>query len=91
MPSKKQSLCLLALLLGVTFLAAQLHYCVDLAPLASNTHFCPICSTAGHAVATTTPDVTVTPATQRLEMSLQRDAVSLVPLREVAPRGPPTV
>jgi len=90
MPSTKKRILLLALLLGVTFLAAQLHYCIDLTPQSSNTHFCPICSTAGHAIATTAAEVTASIVEHRFEVFPENDPVSVVTLRDVAPRGPPS-
>jgi hypothetical protein len=78
------------MLLGVVFLAAQMHYCVDVAPQSSNSHICPVCSTAGHAVTTPTVNFAATPAIHRLRIFPQSIPVSAVQLREVAPRGPPT-
>jgi hypothetical protein len=91
MPSNKKILCILALVLGVTFLAAQLHYCVDLSSEASSTHFCPICSATGHAITTTSPDVAATPTVYQLELSSSEKSAIATNFREVAPRGPPCI
>ena len=57
MPSSTQRVRLVALLLGIIFLGAQFHFCTDVSASASATHFCPVCSVAGAALATDSPTV----------------------------------
>src|SRR5258708_5606927 len=52
MPEKSKRFLFLALLLGGTLLAAQLHCCVDLNSPSLDSHVCPLCSAAGTAVQT---------------------------------------
>jgi hypothetical protein len=89
MPGKTRSVYFLALLLAGIFLAAQLHYCMDLNSCALDSHACPICSTAGIAVATPSLVLALVPAVNRLEVPHVITAVSIVVFRNVAPRAPP--
>jgi hypothetical protein len=79
----------LALLLGIVFLAAQLHCCVDLNSRTVDSHVCPICSTAGTAIATPSLMLAMAPAINRLEVYGVVATVPVVVLRDVAPRAPP--
>jgi len=80
----------LALLLGVVFLAAQLHCCVDLNSRTLDSHVCPICSTAGAAIATPSLTIATVPAINRLEVFVVTDTVPVVVPRNVGPRAPPS-
>jgi len=80
---------LLALLLGILFLAAQLHCCVDLNSRTVDSHMCPICSAAGAAIATSCLVIATVPAINRLEVSVVTATVPVVVLRNVGPRAPP--
>ena len=86
---KAQRIRLLALLLGVIFLGAQFHFCTDVSTSASATHFCPVCSVAGSAVATQSPSVALIPAANRLEIVSRVLMVSSAFPRAVSPRAPP--
>ncbi len=91
MHSKTQRVRLVALLLGVIFLGAQFHFCTDVFPAASATHFCPVCSVAGLALATQSPSVAILSAADRLEVvSLVLTVSSALP-RAVSPRAPPAL
>jgi hypothetical protein len=79
----------LALLLGVVFLAAQLHCCVDLNSRALDSHVCPICSAAGAAIATPSLTIAMVPAINRLEVFVVTATVPVVAPRNVGPRAPP--
>ena len=82
---------LVALLLGIIFLGAQFHFCTDLSASPSATHFCPVCSTVGSAVAAESPTVALIPATRRLEVvSLVLTVSSAFPIA-VSPRAPPAL
>src|ERR1700675_2106573 len=48
-----------ALLLGIIFLGAQLHFCADVTSAPTGTHICPVCSAVGAAVATPTVSILV--------------------------------
>jgi len=80
----------LALLLGVVFLAAQLHCCVDLNSRTLDSHVCPICSTAGAAIATPSLTIATVPAINRLEVFVVTATVPVVVPRNVGPRAPPS-
>ncbi len=91
MHSRAQRIRLMALLLGVIFLGAQFHFCTDLSPLPSATHFCPVCSVAGSAVATQSPTVAIIPVSNRLEVVSLVPTVSSAFPRAVSPRAPPAL
>jgi hypothetical protein len=80
-----------ALLLGLVFLVAQLHFCADLNSGPGGSHPCQLCSTAGTAVTTQAIDLSVVPVVHRLEVL----ALSLSPAAEVSratsPRAPPAL
>jgi hypothetical protein len=82
---------LVALLLGMIFLGAQFHFCPDLSASPSATHFCPVCSVAGSAVATQSPTVAIIPIAHRLEIVSLVLAVSSAFPRAVSPRAPPVL
>jgi len=91
MRSKATRVRIVALLLGIIFLGAQFHFCADMSASPSATHFCPVCSTVGSAVATQSPTVAIIPATHRLEVvSLVLSVSSAFP-RAVSPRAPPAL
>ncbi len=91
MAVKSTRIYLLAVLLGVVFLAAQLHCCLELNSGTLNTHACPICSTTGTAIATSSPVVAMVPAVNRLEVSGVTVEIFIVVLRNIAPRAPPSL
>jgi len=91
MRSKAQRVRLVALLLGIIFLGAQFHFCTDLSGSPSATHFCPVCSVAGSAVATQSPSVAIIPAANRLEVVSPVLTVSSAFPRAVSPRAPPAL
>jgi hypothetical protein len=89
MPGKTQRIYILALLLAGMFLIAQFHCCVSLTSSSMDSHACPICSTAGIAVATPSLLLALIPAINRLEAPPMIAVVSVVVLRNVEPRAPP--
>ena len=91
MAVKSTRIYLLAVLLGVVFLAAQLHCCLELNSGTLKTHACPICSTTGTAIATSSPVVAMVPAVNRLEVSGVTVEIFIVVLRNIAPRAPPSL
>jgi hypothetical protein len=91
MPGKTKRVYFLALLLGVVFLGAQLHCCADLSSNSADSHVCPICSTAGTAIATPSLIMAMTPAINRLVVLSVMPTVTAVVFRNVAPRAPPAV
>lgn len=90
MPAKTKRVCFLAILLAGVFFAAQLHCCVPLHPGALDSHVCPICSTAGTAVATLSLTMAMAPAVNRLETIPVMASLPVVISRLVAPRAPPS-
>ena len=89
MPGKSKRVYFLALLLGVVFLGAQLHCCADLNSSTTDSHFCPICSTAGTAIATPSLIMVMAPAINRLVVLSVMPTVPVVVFRNVVPRAPP--
>jgi hypothetical protein len=79
----------LALLLGIVFLAAQLHCCVDLNSRTVDSHVCPICSATGTAIPTASLIIAMVPAINRLEVFVVTATVTVVVLHNVGPRAPP--
>jgi hypothetical protein len=89
MQSNTHRIRILALLIGVIFVGAQFHFCMDLMVAPSASHICPVCSTAGSVVATLSPNIAIVPVTNRLEVApLVGSASSAVP-RATSPRAPP--
>jgi hypothetical protein len=91
MSSNLRRLQLLALFLGIIFLAAQFHTCVDLTPGPTSTHMCPVCSVAGAMVVTQSPAITTIPLVNRLEVSVAPVYLSFALPRAVSPRAPPAL
>ena len=91
MQAKSHRIRILALLLGVIFLGAQFHFCTDLSDNALASHFCPVCSTTGSAVATQSPVIAVVPVRNRLEATLLVLAFDSALPRATSPRAPPAL
>jgi hypothetical protein len=91
MPSKTQRIRILALFLGVIFLGAQFHFCADVTAGPSASHICPVCSTAGSAVATQSPVIAIVPVTNRLELAPLVVSVTSAGPRATSPRAPPAL
>ena len=91
MYGRTQRIRVLALLLGVIFLGAQFHFCTDLTPTSSASHICPLCSAAGSLVAARSPNITLVPIANRLELAPLIVSVSASVSRAVSPRAPPSV
>ncbi len=79
------------LLLGVIFLAAQFHFCADLNTAPSGSHPCQLCSTVGSAVTTQTPNLTLVPVVDRVEVFVAILSPSVELPRVVSPRAPPSL
>jgi hypothetical protein len=91
MQAKTYRVRILALLLGVIFLGAQFHFCAELSDNASASHFCPVCSTTGSAVATQSPVIAIVPVSDRLEIAQLALAVVSASPRATSPRAPPAL
>jgi hypothetical protein len=89
MPVKAKWVYFLALLLGVVFLATQMHCCVELNSASAGSHMCPICSAAGTAIATPSLALTMMQATNPVELPVELPKVSVVVHRNIGPRAPP--
>jgi hypothetical protein len=81
----------LALLLGIIFLGAQLHFCADLTDAPSGTHICPVCSAVGAAVVTPSPSIVLIAQVKALEAPVQSFASSPEIPRDTSPRAPPAL
>ena len=91
MHSKAQRIRLVALLLGILFLGAQFHFCVDSSATPSVSHLCPVCSVISSAVASASPSLAVIPVANRLEIvAVVFTIFSTVP-RDLSPRAPPAL
>ena len=90
MPCKTSRLGLLALLLGIAFLAAQFHFCADLTTDPSSSHVCPLCTAAGVAVLTYAPNVAIASIAERLGSVPGAANASIGVPRETSPRAPPS-
>ena len=82
---------ILALMLGLVFLAAQFHFCADLNAGGTGTHFCPFCSTTGSVIATPIPIIVVMPLVVRLEVILAPSTISPEVAPSISPRAPPSI
>jgi hypothetical protein len=81
-----------ALLLGIVFLAAQFHFCADLnAGPGGGSHPCQLCSTAGSAIATQTPSLSIVPVVGRLEVFAEVLSPSVEVPTSTSPRAPPSL
>src|SRR5260370_17375962 len=68
MQSKSHRIRILALFLGVIFLGAQFHFCVELTAAPTASHICPVCSATGSVLAPRSPVVAIVPVTNRLQV-----------------------
>ncbi len=91
MPHSQRNIGLLALLLALIFLGAQLHYCADLTSTPSGTHICPVCSAIGAAVVTPAPSISVVSQVRPLEVFAHVVASSPAMPRATSPRAPPAI
>jgi hypothetical protein len=89
MPPRIRAFYLLTIVLGIAVLGAQLHCCVDLTSGVMSSHVCPICSTAGSAVAPPSLILAMVPAVDRLEVVGMTAKLPVVVWRNVSPRAPP--
>lgn len=91
MHRRAQRIRVLALLLGILFLGAQFHFCKDLTAAPSASHICPVCSTAGSAVATHSPGIAIIPENNPLEIVAAILSVSSAVPCATSPRAPPAL
>src|SRR6516165_6154203 len=63
----KRSIRLLALVLAIGFLVAQLHLCADLTSSPYGSHNCPFCTVASSALVTQAPDIALVSLVNRLQ------------------------
>jgi hypothetical protein len=91
MQTKSRRIGILALLLGVVFLAAQFHFCTDLTAAPSPSHICQVCSTTASVVATQSPVIAIVPVTNRLEVAPFPISESSAVPRAISPRAPPAL
>jgi hypothetical protein len=89
MPRRARHLRLLALLLGIVFLGAQLHFCADLTSAPSGTHICPVCSAIGAAVLAPSPGIVLVALIKPLEARTHAFVSSPEIPRDTSPRAPP--
>jgi hypothetical protein len=91
MQTKSRRIGILALLLGVIFLAAQFHFCTDLTTAPSPSHICPVCSTAASVVAAQSPVIAIAPVSNQLEAAPLVISASSAVQRGTSPRAPPAL
>jgi hypothetical protein len=87
----KRSIRLLALVLAIGFLVAQLHLCADLTSSPYGSHNCPFCTVASSALVTQAPDIALVSLVNRLQSrAVVLNLFSAVP-RAISPRAPPSL
>lgn len=91
MRAKTQRIRIFALLLGIIFLGAQFHSCTDLTAAPSASHVCPVCSTSGSAIATSSPNVEILLVLGLLFVAHFDLSVSSAVPRATSPRAPPVL
>jgi hypothetical protein len=91
MPRTSLRIPVLALLLGIVFLAAQFHFCADLTSDPTSSHFCPLCSATASAEVAPVPVISLAPATHRLENLRLILGITAAAPRSTSPRAPPSV
>jgi hypothetical protein len=91
MLSNLSRLRILALLLGIVFLAAQFHFCADLSSDPTSSHICPFCTAAGSVVVTQSPGVAIMPVLDRLENPAVVFLFFAAIPRATSPRAPPSL
>lgn len=89
MPQKRGIIVVLALLLGVLFLGAQLHFCTDFGSGPTGTHLCPVCSAVACAAVPSGPVIVFIPSATRLELPPSLDLSVANFSLSVSPRAPP--
>ena len=89
MPKKRGTVVFFALLLGVLFLGAQLHYCTDFGSGPTGTHLCPVCSAVACAAVPSAPAIVLVPSAARLELPASVDLSVVDFSLSVSPRAPP--
>jgi hypothetical protein len=89
MPNCIRELRLLAVLIGIIFLGAQLHSCADLTKAPSRAHLCPVCSSLGTAVVTPSPSIVLIAQIRPLEAPVHSFRTSPEIPRDTSPRAPP--
>jgi hypothetical protein len=90
MPGNIARIRLLALLLGIVFLAAQFHFCADLTSDPYSLHVCPFCTVAGSAILMPPPSIAIMPIVSRLERPAVVFDVSYAIPRATSSRAPPS-
>jgi hypothetical protein len=88
MRRSRHKVAILAILLALVFVAAQLHFCTDVTSAPS--HLCPVRSTADSVAATALIQDTGLGLSHRVEVPAALDFVSIV-LPSVISRGPPAL
>ena len=91
MPLRMSKFQVCALLLGLVFLAAQFHFCLDLNANHDSTHFCPYCAGTSSAVTTASPTIGISLAMVRLEVMRGETPDSQEVLLSLSSRAPPAV
>jgi hypothetical protein len=91
MSGKTSRIRILALLLGIVFLAAQFHFCADLTSGPTGSHICPFCTAAGSAMVAQSPRVAIVPVVNRLENRAVVFFFSAAIPRATSPRAPPSL
>jgi hypothetical protein len=89
MSARRSRIAFLALLLALIFVAGQLHFCQDLTPDPASSHVCPLCTTAGAAISTSSPNMAIAPVVHHLEDRARTCDIAAPTLRDAPPRAPP--
>jgi len=89
MHDSRHKVAILAMLLALVFMGAQLHFCTDLN--AAPSHTCPVCSTVDSVEPTAPMQDTGLGLSHRVEVPAALDFVSIVLPSVISPRGPPAL
>jgi|SRR5579864_535990 len=87
----KRSILFLALILAISFLAAQLHLCADLTSTPYGSHNCPFCTLASSALVAQAPDIALVSLVNRLQSRAVVLNLSSTAPRTISPRAPPSL
>jgi len=91
MPAPAPKIRLIALLLGVLFLAGQFHFCADFQAGSSASHFCPVCSNGSCAIPVAIQTAATSLAVAPLELSGVATAALPSLASAVSSRAPPAL
>jgi hypothetical protein len=91
MPSHSTLFRFATLILVLTLLGAQLHFCADFAAGNAGSHVCQLCATTGLAVAGQLFAIELAPTIHRLEAVYASNEIVSLDFATTSPRAPPAL